>query len=318
MDTLGTNTYLIGRKNPYVLLDTGEGLPTYPPVLRSALQNPANSHLPDISDVILTHRHHDHIGGLPSVLQFLRELWDERNHGSSFTPPRVHKFPLPSDSPPDSVLSSVIKMLPEGSFTPGPNGALHDLRNGQAFTAALAALDTDPADQTLEIMHTPGHTADSISLLYPADRALFTGDTVLGQGTAVFEDLSAYITSLRTMLHAARTKLRPEDGYDTLYPAHGPIVRNGPETITMYITHRLDREAQILEVLRTPWPDGAEAWTTWAVVEKLYAKYPRNLWEPAAHGITLHLKKLEKERWVVALGGADKEARWALLENSKV
>jgi len=113
------------------------------------------------------------------------------------------------------------------------------------------------------------------------------------------------------MLWVARDK-RPEDGYDILYPAHGPIVKSGSETIAMYITHRLDREAQIIEVLRTPSPSGASEWTTWDIVANMYAVYPQSLWEPAAHGVTLHLKKLEKERRAIAISGEGKTARWKL------
>lgn len=255
----------------------------------------------------------DHINGLPNVLKLLRELWEERKSEGSFRPPLIYKYPLPLDGPTDDSLSSLIESLALQSFTPGPVGTLHELRDGQIFTPSISAPDAEPADQTLEVLFTPGHTSDSISLLYPADRALFTGDTVLGQGTAVFEDLAVYISSLQLMHNAAREK-RPADGYDILYPAHGPVVKNGPAMIATYISHRLEREAQIVDVLRLPPPEGAEAWTTWSIVENLYAQYPKNLWEPAAYGVTLHLKKLEKEKQVVALGNTGKDAKWSLVK----
>ena len=53
----GTNTYLIGRTNPYILLDAGQGIPEYIPLLRSALEAPAHQNLPDVTDIILSHRH---------------------------------------------------------------------------------------------------------------------------------------------------------------------------------------------------------------------------------------------------------------------
>ncbi|KZV70773.1 Metallo-hydrolase/oxidoreductase [Peniophora sp. CONT] len=306
----GTNTHLIGRTNPYILLDAGQGIPEYTPILRSALDKPAHPNLPDVSDIILTHRHGDHTLGLPSVLSLLRDLWTERNPSSAYTPPRLHKYPLPPGTV-DDTLSNVVSLLPEGTFTLAPEGAFHDLQAGQTFTPTAPAPSIDPADQTLIILHTPGHTSDSISLLYPADRALFTGDTVLGQGTAVFEDLSAYISSLQHMLSHNRSS-RPDDGFDILYPAHGPVVQSGSETINMYITHRLERESQVIDVLRKPPPNGEEAWTVWSIVGHLYAKYPQNLWEPAAHGIGLHLKKLEKESRAKGLGGEGKESKWKL------
>jgi glyoxylase-like metal-dependent hydrolase (beta-lactamase superfamily II) len=52
----------------------------------------------------------------------------------------------------------------------------------------------------LEVVATPGHTSDSMSLRAPADHALLTGDTVLGRGTTVVAhpdgELAAYLESL--------------------------------------------------------------------------------------------------------------------------
>ncbi|KAI0003353.1 Metallo-hydrolase/oxidoreductase [Russula compacta] len=288
----GTDTYLVGLSNPYILVDTGEGKPQYPPFLRTVLENPQNPSLPDISDIILTHRHYDHVRGLPSVLSLCRELWAKRNHGAPFLPPRIHKFPLPPTQE-DDVLNEVL------------SNQFHDLADGQQLIPLVLPPGLDARDWTLQVLHCPGHTADSVSLLFPADRALFTADTVLGQGTAVFEDLYDYLESLRRMLDA-------RDKYDTLYPGHGPIVPDGPQTIRMYIDHRLEREAQILAVLQTSPPDGS--WTTWAIVSKVYDGYPESLWEAAAKGVQLHLKKLEREGRVRSLGGEFKNERWELVK----
>ncbi|ETW85353.1 hypothetical protein HETIRDRAFT_379268 [Heterobasidion irregulare TC 32-1] len=272
----GTNTYLIGPTNPYILLDTGAGQTAFPPLLQSMLKA-THAHLPDISDIVITHKHHDHVCGLPSVIGVLRELWVAQN-----------------------------------------GGVYHDLHDGQSIFIP----SPDAPQQVLKVIHTPGHTADSISLLYPTDRALFTGDTVLGKGTAVFEDLGSYVASLRTMLHAARNEDfgqgkpegKAEATYTLLYPGHGPVVEEGTTTIRMYIEHRLEREEQIIEAIGVPPPGSSDdIWTTWGVVEKLYARYPQSLWEPAAHGIQLHLKKLEKEGRVIYDGGEGKEARWKLI-----
>ncbi|KAJ3549254.1 hypothetical protein NM688_g5198 [Phlebia brevispora] len=72
----GTNVYLIGQRNPYIIVDTGEGLPEFIPYLEDALQNNGNPFNPeevDVSDIIITHRHLDHTGGLPTVLAMLRK-----------------------------------------------------------------------------------------------------------------------------------------------------------------------------------------------------------------------------------------------------
>lgn len=305
----GTNTYIIGKQNPYILIDAAEGREEYIPVLESAFRETAkctNTNEPDVSDIIISHWHHDHVCGLPTVLSLLRRLWEERNPSLPYKPPRLHKFPLPSNAQDEDTSShnkipSLINSLPKDSYTPTPDGSpFHDLSDDQILTAGSSPL---------RVLHTPGHTTDSICLHIPQDRALFTADTVLGQGTAVFEDLSTYLASLNKMLQFGSDSESP---YVSLYPGHGPVVTNGRELIATYIKHRLDREAQVVQVLQSPVPSGQTNWTIWLIVKTLYAAYPESLWLPAAHGINLHLKKLEGDGVVRCLGGEGIEMSWKL------
>ncbi|KAK7461050.1 hypothetical protein VKT23_008978 [Stygiomarasmius scandens] len=306
-----------------MLIDTGEGKEEYIPVLESALRETAplkNQDEPHISDIVISHWHHDHVGGLPAVLSLLRKLWDEGKHPTPFKPPRLHKFSFPPNEEPErSIVSSIIDTLPAGSFTPNPEGkAFYDLHDSQVLGMETTAM---------RVLHTPGHTVDSICLFIPDDKALYTADSILGQGTAVFEDLSAYMTSLQKMLDFNTGPIDVDiytaanaPTYNVLYPGHGPVVSDGAKLIETYIKHRLEREKQVLQVLESPPPNvqaageqGSGKWTTWEVVSKIYAEYPENLWLPAAHGIDLHMKKLEKDGVVKRFGGEGVETVWAKL-----
>ncbi|KAF8626366.1 hypothetical protein AX15_005017 [Amanita polypyramis BW_CC] len=313
----GTNTYIVGRENPYILIDVGEGCDQYIPLLESAfrdLAQPTNPTQPDVSDVIISHWHHDHIGGLPSVLPLLRKRWEERKTGLPYRPPRLHKFPLPRDNPPlvdsSSTPPSITPLLSQDLFIPARDGSLfHDLHDGQHFPMLSAP--------PLHVLHTPGHTTDSISIYIPSDKALYTSDSVLGQGTATFEDLSTYLSSLKKMLEYIQTE--GPDNAVSLYPGHGATVTDGVMVLNTYIQHRLEREAQIINILQNVPPaegdSSLESWTTWMIVKNIYASYPKTLWLPAAGSVNLHLRKLEVDGSVKRLGGGGKDTSWEFIKH---
>lgn len=62
----GTNTYLVGTGPRRVLIDTGEGRPAWKTWLQKVLQDEGPG--TTIQDIILTHWHRDHVGGVRDVL----------------------------------------------------------------------------------------------------------------------------------------------------------------------------------------------------------------------------------------------------------
>src|SRR6267142_1947003 len=97
---------------------------------------------------------------------------------------------------------------------------------------------------TLVPIHTPGHASDHLCFFLKEERALFSGDLILNGSTTVIPDedgdLGQYLDSLRRVQAL---------GVRHIYPAHGPVIEDGPGKIQEYIDHRMLRERQILEVL---------------------------------------------------------------------
>lgn len=100
----------------------------------------------------------------------------------------------------------------------------------------------------LQVMATPGHTADSVCLHVPRDGALLTGDTILGEGSSLIAwpdgRVGPYLESLKRLrdLAAAGASL-------TLLPGHGPLVLWGLPALDTLIAHRAKRLDQISNVL---------------------------------------------------------------------
>jgi len=167
-------------------------------------------------------------------------------------------------------------------FKRDPTHNQNGISDGQEFAVEGA---------TLTAVYTPGHTTDHTVFLLREEDAMFTGDNVLGQGTGVFENLEVYLASLEKMktLFTGRA-----------YPGHGPVIEDGPERVSGYISHRKQREEQLLQTLRSPKPGTSEmrSWTPMELVEVIYQDVPKELHIPASGGVIQILEKLEKEQRV--------------------
>mmetsp|Transcript_31481 Transcript_31481/g.60716 ORF Transcript_31481/g.60716 Transcript_31481/m.60716 type:complete len:164 (-) Transcript_31481:92-583(-) len=155
---------------------------------------------------------------------------------------------------------------------------------------------------TLEVVTTPGHSTDHVSLMLKEEKAIFSGDCVLGTGTTVVSNLGAYMKSLRKLL-GLNAKV--------LYPGHGPVVDNPKETITYYISHRNKREAQILQVLGK----ATMALSSLDIVKAVYTDTPEKLHAAANRNVIQHLLKLKAEGKVT---GEEGNTKWMLVESAKL
>jgi glyoxylase-like metal-dependent hydrolase (beta-lactamase superfamily II) len=159
----------------------------------------------------------------------------------------------------------------------------------------------------LSALPTPGHSPDHVVFHDEEAGALYTGDAVLGRGTSVVDppegDMRAYLHSLEAML-----ALRPR----VLYPGHGPVVEDGMSKLREYVEHRLMRERQVLEAMRSD----ADPLSSEDLVARIYQGYPEELLRAASRSVLAHLIKLEGEGWVRRVGG-DQDHRFVLREGPR-
>ncbi len=163
-------------------------------------------------------------------------------------------------------------------------------RLGSEGLAGGDVVDVDGLE--VRVVATPGHTADSLSFVLPAESAVLTGDTVLGRGTTVVAhpdgQLGAYLGSL-DRLHS----LAEEQGLTTIWPGHGPVLDDALGALDHYRAHRRDRLAQVeaaLERLRDERLD-PEAMPR-RVVEVVYADVDPVLWGAAELSVRAQLAYL--------------------------
>lgn len=171
---------------------------------------------------------------------------------------------------------------PVGSWSPMTSGdpleiPLHDGERAGAGGVHLTAI------------HTPGHASDHLSFWLEEERALFTGDHVLGRGTTVVAhpdgDMTAYLDSLRLVQRKEPARL---------YPGHGPVIEDPAAVLREYVEHRLMREAQVLDAL----PASVQQ-----IVERLYADVDPRLHPVAAMSVRAHLTKLARDGSAVEAAG---------------
>jgi glyoxylase-like metal-dependent hydrolase (beta-lactamase superfamily II) len=146
---------------------------------------------------------------------------------------------------------------------------------------------------TIEAIETPGHTSNHVCYALLEEKALFSGDHVMGWSTTVISppdgDMDDYLASLE--------KVRAR-GFATLWPTHGPPVTEPAPFLDAYIAHRLDREAQILAQL-----DAGQS-KIMQMVPIMYAAVDSRLHPAACHSVLAHMGRLVKRGVVVSDTGA--------------
>jgi glyoxylase-like metal-dependent hydrolase (beta-lactamase superfamily II) len=137
----------------------------------------------------------------------------------------------------------------------------------------------------VRVVGTPGHTSDSLSFLLPAERAVLTGDTVLGRGTTVIAHpdgvLGDYLTSLGRL-----RDLADKHQAEIVWPGHGPVLGDAASVLAYYVAHRVERLQQVRDAVEAGDVEAMD------VVRRVYADVDERVWPAAELSVRAQLAYL--------------------------
>ena len=243
----GTGVYIVGDKDVAVI-DPGPDMPEHVAALKRALAGKRITH------ILVTHCHNDHSPAAKPLKQWSgAKTYAFGPHGRT-----RDEFEAKVEAGGDMEFVPDIRVK-DGEIIKA---------NGFSF----------------ECVHTPGHTSNHMCFALKEEKALFTGDHIMGWSTTVVTppdgDMTEYMASVK--------KLQARDDR-ILYPTHGGPVTDPKPFLAAYLEHRYEREAQILEAIK----DGLD--TIPVMVARIYASVDKGLHPAASRSVLAHLIKLEAE-----------------------
>ena len=150
----------------------------------------------------------------------------------------------------------------------------------------------------IRVLHTPGHTSDSVSFHLPDDTpvagaataaagrtsgSVLTGDTVLGRGTTMLDhpdgSLGDYLRSLQRLAVL---------GDALVLPAHGNVREDVEAVCEELLEHRMERLGEVREALRAL----GRAATLEAITARIYADVPEHVLPAARSSVGAQLAYL--------------------------
>ena len=208
-----TNCYLIYSSREILVIDPGSIYEDEQQALAQAVEDLVSKGRV-VREIVITHAHPDHIGGVQALNDFLKE-----RHGAAVA---VAAHPKTAESLKGAV--NIDRSIEDGDL----------LEIGGTPQIKLRA------------MHTPGHARGHLCFHDERTGALISGDNIVGFGSVLINppegDMRAYLNSL------ARMQQLPN--LSVLFGGHGPAIANPYEKINEYISHRLAREELILAAVR--------------------------------------------------------------------
>lgn len=258
----GTGTYILGTGNVAVI-DPGPADQAHIDAILAALSGETITH------ILITHTHMDHSPGC----RLLLDACDAKTYGYGPHGAGKAEEGVPVEEGGDM------------DFVPDV-----EVRDGDVIRGG---------DWTAECVYTPGHTSNHICYALREQKALFTGDHVMGWSTSIISppdgDMGAYMRSLDKLLE------RDDAVY---WPTHGPCIDNPKTHVQAFIAHRREREAQILACI----DEGIEL--IHDMVPAMYAGTPEFMYPAAARSVLAAISYLVEEGVLACQGAPNLEARY--------
>jgi endoribonuclease LACTB2 len=203
-----TNCYVVGTRD-FVVFDPGSPYEDEQAALYELVRELIDEGRA-LREVVLTHHHPDHVGGV-------ERLREQLGAGVSVA---AHR--LTAEALKDGV--RVDRLIEDGE---------------------VIELEGEPSI-SLRAMHTPGHARGHLSFYDERAGALLTGDNVVGVGSVLIDpeegSVRDYLASLER--YGSLPKLV------ALFGGHGPAVGSPRAKIEEYVSHRLMREREVLAAVR--------------------------------------------------------------------
>jgi recombination protein RecT len=250
----GTNSYLVGEPaTGWIVIDPGPDEPAHVERLWQAAGG-------DIRQIVCTHSHPDHA----PAARPLQALCAQR--GDTVSPPVLG---LPSA--PTARESS--HFVPDRALADGEQLTLQTAHGG--------------VRHTLQVIHTPGHAANHLCLLLPADGLLFSGDHILNGSTTIVNppdgNMTAYLDALDALDAACVTH-----ALRFILPAHGHVMDEARAVIAHLKAHRLAREAKVRVAMQARPLGTLDDWVALA-----YDDVPASIWPLAKRSLLAHVERLQ-------------------------
>ena len=268
----GTGTYIIGTHD-VVVVDPGPRLDSHRDALQRALEGL------NVVGIVVTHCHADH----SPLAQWLKQSTGAPTYALGPHADVVFDADEEEDDDDDSDEADSQSDEPRETI---------DTDFQPDITVADGEVFLTTGEFSLLAVATPGHTSNHLCVALPEERALFTGDHIMGWSTTVVSppdgDMGQYMQSLQKVA----------DRRDAiLYPTHGGPITDPTPFLDAYAEHRRERERQILDQLVT----GPKSIRDMVTV--LYADIDKKLHKPARRSVWSHLIQLHRRGRVSTVDG---------------